>query len=1103
MTKKTAARKAEHLERIQALVADRLDPSEVGAAQRFVAAYYGHVPPQDIVSRDPETLYGAVLSVWGFLRHRPLGGSRVRVFNPAYDEHGYAGDHTAVEIITDDMPFLVDSVTSALNTLDCPVHLVIHPVLWVRRQPDGTRVALCRSDDPSDVSDASGNTVAVRESVMHVEIAARSDSEALDTIEATICEVLDETRAAVEDWPAMTELARAAAEGLREGPALVDAETREEMAHFLEWMSQNHFTFLGSRDYAISETDKGLNATPEPGLGILRSAERRVFGQLRDLESLPEEVQSTVRDPAPLVLTKTTARARVHRAVPMDAIKVKRFDDAGTLVGLTLLVGLFTADVYTNSAFSVPVVGRKLHDLIARSGLEPRSHDSKRLLHILETLPRDELIQADPDHLLDLSLGILDLQERQRTALFLRHDDFRRFVSCLVFIPRDRYDTQLRLTVQAILETGVRGTVETYSTQVDDSRLARLHFIIRTAPDAPPGADAEEIEARIAEATRSWTDSLAEALIAAQGEERGLALLRRYGEAFPVSYRERHTAQATVGDIARLEEALDKGRSTLTLYRPLEAPDSEVRFKVFQPHDAVPLSDMLPVLENLGFRVIGEVPFELHPRLEAGARGRTPAPHGRIWIHDFAMTAASGAVVDIARVRAPFQEAFARIWTGELDNDGFNRLVIEAGLTWRQVVIMRAYAGYLRQARFTFSQGSIERALAVHADITRRLVALFETRFDPAATDAAAEAREQALIEEIEGALDAVTNPDEDRILRRYLNLVQATLRTNVFQTDAEGRPRSSLALKIDSGAVDDLPLPRPWVEVYVFSPRVEAIHLRGGRVARGGIRWSDRREDFRTEVLGLMKAQMVKNAVIVPVGSKGGFVVKRPPPASAGREAHQAEAIACYKAFMRGLLDLTDNLKGDEVVPPRDLRRRDGDDPYLVVAADKGTATFSDIANAVAAEYDFWVRDGFASGGSNGYDHKAMGITARGAWEAVKRHFREMGRDIQHDPVSVIGIGDMSGDVFGNGMLLSRQIRLIAAFNHMHIMIDPDPDAAASFAERERLFALPRSSWTDYDAEVLSPGGRIFDRRAKGLTLTPEIQALLGLEHTTIKPND
>ncbi|MBB4287198.1 NAD-glutamate dehydrogenase [Roseospira goensis] len=1108
MPKKQAARKAEQLDRVRALVAERLDPADAGPASRFVDAYYAHVPPADMAPHDDETLYGAALSAWGFLRHRKPGEARVRVYNPVYEQHGYQSEHTVLEVVTDDMSFLVDSVTAALNSLDMLVHLVIHPVVRVRRDDQGTLLELCH-DGTEPASEPALNG-AVRESLMHVEIAEQTDAAVLHTIERAVRTVLGEVRAAVDDWPAMSELACAAAEGLREegGAPGADPETVAEMARFLEWLCENHFTFLGSRDYSFAETDDGLRAEPEPGLGILRDPGLRVFGQLRDLETLPDDVQGYVRGPSPLLLTKTAMRARVHRAVPMDAIGVKRFDAAGRLVGLTLLVGLFTADVYTNSAATMPVLRRKVAHVMQRSGFDPRGHDGKRLLHIMETLPRDEVIQTGEDRLLETALGILDLQERQRTALFLRQDEFQRFVSCLVFIPRDRYDTALRLAVQRILEAELQGRMETYTTQVDDSRLARLHFIIRTTPGDMPAHDGDDIERRIADAARTWADHLADVLFAAKGEEQGLRLFRRYGGAFPASYRERSAAQAAVADIARIEDALAAGAFTLNLYRPLEVSESEVRFKIYQPDGAVPLSDMLPVLENMGFRVIGEVPFELHPRL-SGPAGDGGARAATVWIHDFVMTAASGAIVDIDRVRGPFQDAFSRVWTGELENDGFNRLVIEAGLTWRQVVVLRAYARYLRQTGYTFSQSYIEQALAAHPRITAALVALFEARFDPdrveggAAPDpdgAEAPADPEAVIL---AGLDHVTNPDEDRILRRYRNLIKATLRTNHFQAGADGQPKPYLALKLDSRAIADLPLPRPWVEVFVYSPRVEAVHLRGGKVARGGIRWSDRREDFRTEVLGLMKAQMVKNAVIVPVGSKGGFVVKRPPPVEAGREALQAEGIACYQTFMRGLLDLTDNLEGDAVVPPPRVRRRDGDDPYLVVAADKGTASFSDIANAIAREYGFWLRDAFASGGSNGYDHKAMGITARGAWEAVKRHFREMGHDVQRQDVSVIGVGDMSGDVFGNGMLLSRHIRLIGAFNHLHIVVDPDPDAAASWAERRRLFDLPRSSWADYDPAVLSEGGQVYDRRAKEVTLTPQIMDRLGLRQSVVTPTE
>ncbi|MBB4266252.1 NAD-glutamate dehydrogenase [Roseospira visakhapatnamensis] len=1115
MPRKVAARKAELLDHVRRMIHDRLDATDIPAVTAFVDTYYAHVPPADAAPLDPETLYGAALAAWTFLRHRKPRHARVRVYNPRFEEHGYQSDRTVVEIVNDDMPFLVDSVTAALGDLGLTVHLVIHPVIGTLRDDHGQLL---------DVA-APGRPEALRESVMHVEIGQQTDANLLRAIETCIQEVLTEVRAAVDDWPAMAELARATAEGLSETLAErhaagtvetgLDPDTATEMARFLEWLCENHFTFLGSRDYSFAETDTGLRAEPEPGLGILRDPSVRVFGQLRDLETLPDEVQDHVRDPKPLMITKTAMRARVHRAVPMDAVGVKRFDAAGRLAGITLLVGLFTADVYTNSANSIPLVRHIVARTMARSGFDPHGHDSKRLQHILETLPRDELFQTREDKLLETVLGILDLQERQRTALFVRQDEFQRFVSCLVFIPRDRYDTTLRLAVQHILGTAFGGTVETYSTQVDDSRLARLHLILRTTPGALPPHDPEEIETRLADATRSWTDHLADVLIAAKGEQQGTRLLHRYGEAFPASYRERHSAQAAVADIARIEDAVHGDGFALSLYRPLEAPENEVRFKIYRIGKGASLSDVLPVLENMGFHVHGEVPYELRARLDDGDPGEDPpggaeggprATTGRIWIHDFTMTSASGAVVDVGTVRGPFQQAYAHIWAGTLENDGLNRLIVEAGLDWRQVTVLRAYARYLRQAAFTFSQSYIEQALARHPGITAALISLFEARFDPdhdPAHDPDANPAEGRIKSAIQEDLNAVTNPDEDRILRRFLNLIRSTLRTNHFQRDDRGGPKPWLSLKLDSGAVKGLPLPRPWVEVFVYSPRVEAIHLRGGKVARGGIRWSDRREDFRTEVLGLMKAQMVKNAVIVPVGSKGGFVVKHPPPPDAGREAQQAEGIACYQTFMRGLLDITDNLRGTEVLPPPRVRRRDGDDPYLVVAADKGTAAFSDIANAVSAEYGFWLRDAFASGGSNGYDHKVMGITARGAWEAVKRHFREMGHNTQTQPFTVVGVGDMGGDVFGNGMLLSRFIRMVGAFNHLNIFIDPDPDPETSWTERKRLFDLPRSSWTDYDTAALSEGGRVFSRRAKRVTLTPQIKTLLGVRQDELTPDE
>jgi glutamate dehydrogenase len=695
------------------------------------------------------------------------------------------------------------------------------------------------------------------------------------------------------------------------------------------------------------------------------------------------------------------------------------------------------------------------------------------------------------DELFDVALGILHLQHRQRVALFVRRDDFERFISCLVFVPRDRYATQLRLTIQSILERAFAGTVVAQYTQLGDAPLARLHIVVQTAPGRIPSFDIDELEAEIVAAARSWSDHLLDALEAAHGEEEGRRLHLRYRDAFPLGYRERFNAEQAIADIQAIEAALADSRLGMALYRPFAATDMQFRVKVYQKGQPIVLSHALPLLEHLGLRVVDEVPHAVRVHAD---RQRT------VMIHDFGLETQAGVSITLSEVAERFREAFLAVWEGRVESDRLNSLVTLAGLTVDQVRILRAYNKYLRQAGIPFTQAYLERVLSAHPSIAGALVRLFLTLFDP---DLGEEREQRAddVRTGIAAALDQVASAEDDRILRRFFNLVDATLRTNYFQATTNGAPKPYLVLKLDSRSVDDLPLPRPMVELFVYSPRTEGIHLRGGKVARGGLRWSDRREDFRTEVLGLMKAQTVKNAVIVPVGAKGGFVVKRVIDPS-NREAWQAEGIECYRTLVRGLLDVTDNLAGDRVLPPPRVVRRDGDDPYLVVAADKGTATFSDIANGVAAEYDFWLGDAFASGGSHGYDHKAIGITARGAWEGIKRHFREMGRDIQREDFTVVGVGDMSGDVFGNGMLLSPHIKLLAAFDHRHIFVDPDPDPAVSFAERRRVFDLPQSSWQSYDRAKMSPGGEIFDRQAKMLVLTPQIRGRLGIDAERLSPS-
>jgi len=1078
MATKVETAKSELIERIAAMVGSRLDPARAAGVERFLRKFYANVPPDDMLEDTADNLFSAALALWNFGLVRMAGAPKLRIYNPRLDEHGWRSPHTVLEIVNDDMPFLVDSVSAELNRRDLTVHLVIHPILHVTRDASGR---LAGTDDSS----------APNESYMQIHFTEQTAPAVLEDIRQGVERVLADVRSSVRDWPAMRGKMRQLIETLRTATFPVPAEEAAEARDFLAWLADDHFTFLGYREYQFADDGENANlaVTAGSGLGILSDDSVSVFDGLRNNDRLPADVRLDMRQPRVVLVMKSNSRATVHRPSYMDTIGVARVDENGRVIGEQLFVGLFTSVAYSRNPSEIPLLRRKVERVLRRAGFDPNSHDGKALLHILEGYPRDELFQISDDDLFDISLGILHLQERQRIALFVRRDRYERFVSCLIYVPRDRFSTELRLRMQDIVARAFNGRVSAFYVQMTDAALSRLHVIVTTTPGQIPEVDTNRLEAKLSEAGRSWADRLQQSFVEAHGEERGYAILRRYENAFPVSYRERFNAGAAVFDIDRIEEAIATGRIAMNLYRPVEAGPTELRFKTYNAGQQVPLSDMLPTLEHMGLKVISEMPYQV-----------TPTGLDRpVWMHDFGMITADGSEVDIGRVKEQFHEAYGRIRARDMEDDGFNRLVLLAGLNWREVTMLRAYCKYLRQAQVAFSQAYMEETLARNGSIAVLLVRLFRAMFNPE-KQANAGPRAAAIKTEIERALDHVSNLDEDRILRRFLNLIQATLRTNFFQRDANGRIKTYLSFKFDCQAIDELPLPRPLVEIWVYSPHAEAVHLRGGRVARGGIRWSDRREDFRTEVLGLMKAQMVKNAVIVPVGSKGGFVVKRPP-TTGGREAMQAEVIECYKTLMRGLLDITDNRVGAQVVPPKSVVRRDGDDPYLVVAADKGTATFSDIANGVSAEYGFWLGDAFASGGSAGYDHKKMGITARGAWESVKRHFREIGHDTQAGAFTVTGVGDMSGDVFGNGMLQSPHIKLLGAFNHLHIFVDPDPDPAKSFAERQRLFDLPRSAWTDYDAALISRGGGVFDRKAKRIPLTPEIKKAFAIAADSVTP--
>ncbi|WP_406861231.1 NAD-glutamate dehydrogenase [Streptomyces sp. HUAS MG47] len=1062
----------------------------------YLQRYYLHTAPEDLQGREPVDVYGAAMSHARLAENRPQGTANVRVQTPTQDENGWTSSHSVVEVVTDDMPFLVDSVTNELSRVGRGIHVVIHPQIVVRRDVTGRLIEVLTTEAKGELPHD-----AVTESWIHVEIDRETDRADLKQITSDLLRVLSDVRETVEDWEKMRDAALRIAEGLPEEPVADDLRPTEveEARELLRWLSADHFTFLGYREYELVNGD-ALTAVPGTGLGILRSDphhsgdDHHAHPVSQSFSRLPADARAKAREHKLLILTKANSRATVHRPSYLDYIGVKKFDAQGNVVGERRFLGLFSSAAYTESVRRVPVISRKVAEVLAGAGFSPNSHDGRDLLQILETYPRDELFQTPVDELRSIVTSVLYLQERRRLRLYLRQEEYGRFYSALVYLPRDRFNTTVREKLTDILKEELDGTSVDFTLMSTESVLTRLHFVVRVAPGTElthlSDADKERIEARLADAARSWADGFGEALNAEFGEERAAELLRSYGNAFSEGYKADHSPRAAVADLVHLEQLKSSGQEfSLSLYEPVGSGPGERRFKIYKSGPQVSLSAVLPVLNRLGVEVVDERPYELR------CADRTHA-----WVYDFGLrmpTANGDYLGEDARER--FQEAFAATWTGEAENDGFNALVLSAGLGWREALVLRAYAKYLRQAGSTFSQDYMEDTLRNNVHTTRLLVSLFEARMSPERQRAGTELID-GLMEELDGALDQVASLDEDRILRAFLTLIKATLRTNFFQKGADGTPHSYVSMKFDPQAIPDLPAPRPAFEIWVYSPRVEGVHLRFGKVARGGLRWSDRREDFRTEILGLVKAQMVKNTVIVPVGAKGGFVAKQLPDPSVDRDAWLAEGVASYKTFISALLDITDNLVGGEVVPPADVVRHDEDDTYLVVAADKGTATFSDIANGVAEEYGFWLGDAFASGGSAGYDHKGMGITARGAWESVKRHFRELGHDTQTEDFTVVGVGDMSGDVFGNGMLLSEHIRLVAAFDHRHIFIDPNPDAATSYAERRRLFDLPRSSWADYDTDLLSAGGGIHPRTAKSIPVNAHMRAALGIEEGVTK---
>lgn len=1063
---------------IQAVAETKLSSQEVQKLASFFPIYFEEAEHGDLRRFSSLDLFGAAIAHYNFAKKRTVGLHKARIYNPDFERDGWQTTHSVIEIVTDDVPFLIDSVTMFLTRHNLTLHLLVHPVLSVERGAQGDVMSVRRAQERS----------LPLESFIHVQMDRVTDAAMLKELEHDLNRVLTDIRLVVHDEPKMRAALSRAVDELS-GLSGTREEEAAEVKRFLEWIADNHFLFMGYCNYDLvkREGKDSLKIIQSSGLGILREQGDKEYSS--SFEQLPQELRELAHLPQLVILNKSQTRSIIHRPAYIDFIGIQRLDAKGNVVGEHRFLGLYTARAYQASPKDIPILRRKVAEVTRVCNYIENSYKAKTLAFVLESYPRDELLETPVEILMPIAEGIVSLQERPRVRLFVRTDRYHRYVSCLVYVPRDSFSTDVRLKIERVLLNAFNGCAPEFSVHIGDETLARVHYIIRTSAALLPNFREADIEAEIARVVRGWTEELHQQLLEAYGEERGNALFHCYKVAFPLAYREEFVARNAVLDIQHIEAMVNTGSVAIKLYHPFNRGAYDVNLKLFRIGEPLGLSASLPILENMGVCVRDE-----HPYCVGRADGSV------VWISDFSLdTGVSYEVITDENVQQNFQELLTQVFAKRCENDGFNRLALLAGLNWREISLIRAFAKYLRQAGVTFSQAYIEQCVAHYPEITRRLVKLFIARLSPLeAADSVAE----VLLEEIKERLSQVANLDEDRILNGFLTVILAIRRTNFWQTTPQGEVKPYISFKLDSNAISFLPQPRPLFEIWVYSPRVEGVHLRGSKVARGGLRWSDRMEDFRTEVLGLVKAQMVKNSVIVPMGSKGGFVCKQLPTTN-DREAWMAEGVACYKVFISALLDITDNLVNGHIVAPDNVRRLDGDDPYLVVAADKGTATFSDIANSVSQAYGFWLGDAFASGGSAGYDHKKMGITARGVWESVKRHFRHVGINTQEQDFTVIGIGDMAGDVFGNGMLLSKHSLLKAAFNHQHIFIDPNPDVEKSYAERERLFNLPRSTWADYRRDLISQGGGIFERSAKSIPLSPELRAWLKTTQDSMAPNE
>ena len=1061
----------EELTKKLALEADtRLPDVDAKIVKPFLSQYYRQTAIDEFESTSIGDLYGAALAHWQFGKKRQSEQILIRVYNPKYETHGWQSSHSIVEIVCNDMPFLVDSISIVLNQTEQTIYHCLHPVFRNKRNSENVLTKTTASDSAKDG--------VIQESFMQFHIDRITESKDVIQLENSLADTLNDVVLAVRDWKEMRQSVSELSKTIKIGASSSISE-QNEAGELLEWIVDDHFTFLG---YAvINSASYDPVGTNDSGRGIFCSI-RKTNTEIIT-HALPCNVDTYLSNSHTLVVSKTNHRSTIHRPAYLDFIGVRVVDKKSKTEKIHCIVGLFTSAAYNQDTQDIPFIRSKVERIMQSAKLTSKGHLEKALQNIIETYPRDTLFQIDEEQLKTIFMGILSLQERQQIRLFVANEPFGRFHSFLVFMPRDRFHSDLRKKIGDILLAAYDGNGIEFDVTFSESVLARVEYRVYTPHSNNNAPKVSLLQKKIEEASVSWNDGLRKVLSETHGEEHGVKLYSRYRDAFSRGYQEDFSSRRAAHDIQRVEDVVHSSNLGIYFYRPIDVMDGSVRLRLYSQEHEVLLSDIVPMIENMGLKVISEKPYEVQPLGQAV-----------VWIKEFSLRTGNDENIIVEDVKESFEEAFSAVWAGVIENDGFNRLVLSAGLTARECVIIRAYAKYLKQIRIRYGQDYIIDTLVGNPNMARKLLEYFHHRLNPLSDNTNENPRS-----ELDRGLERIVNLDEDRILSAYINLIDATIRTNYYQKANDGRVKSYVALKLKPGDINRMPEPKPLYEIFVYSPRFEAVHLRGGKVARGGLRWSDRPEDFRTEVLGLVKAQMVKNAVIVPVGSKGGFVVKKMP--AGNREQQMAEVISCYQTFIRGMLDITDNIIAGDVIKPSDVKCMDDDDPYLVVAADKGTATFSDIANQVSSDYGFWLGDAFASGGSVGYDHKAMGITAKGAWESVKRHFREIGIDTQTQPFTVVGIGDMGGDVFGNGMLLSEKIQLIGAFNHLHIFLDPNPDPETSFLERKRLFETPGSSWSDYDNTLLSKGGMIVERSQKSIQLSDETKLVLGTTVDQMSP--